>query len=267
MKKKKHREIKILTALFCAFFLSGAMSVSVFAEDGQTAIFNGSDIVGNTSVSTNDALLPGDSISTTVTITNSYSEATNWYLSSDVTESLEASKGTAAGTGYTYRLTYTEPSGTETALYSSENIVGENEDSLANAVAALSSDNAGTYYYLGTLASGQSGKVTLYMALDGETTANSYQSSAAELYLKFATELVSTTVPETKYRTLYKTGDLQIVQIADGEVPLAYIAPRTSDETRLWLFVVIMGLCSLGLGICFAVKLSPAARKGRGTRA
>ena len=47
------------------------------------------------------------------------------------------------------------------------------------------------------MSSGKSGVVSLYVALDGESQDNSYQDSAAELQMRFAVEVVETSVVVT----------------------------------------------------------------------
>jgi hypothetical protein len=96
---------------------------------------------------------------------------------------------TANGGAYTYELIYVDGSGTQNVLYSSQTVGGENNaagEGLHSATGALED-----YFYLDTLSSGQSGTLTLQVALDGETQGNAYQNTLADLQLNFAVEMTA----------------------------------------------------------------------------
>ena len=68
---------------------------------------------------------PGDRVVLTMKLKNEDSNATDWYMTNKVLDSLEASTNADANGGaYTYRLTYQNPAGQETILYDSERVGG-----------------------------------------------------------------------------------------------------------------------------------------------
>ncbi len=143
---------------------------------------------------------PGDNAVITLSLTNSHSATTDWYMTNKVLSSLEDSVGVASGGAYTYILTYTNSKGEVTTLFSSDTVGG---DTISAAGEGLheATDALQDYFYLDTLTSGQSGKITLEVALDGETQGNSYQDTLADLQMNFAVELRDSSVK------VVKTGD------------------------------------------------------------
>ena len=131
-------------------------------------------------------ILPGDTITLEVTIQNSSEVETDWYMTNEVLETLEGSNDSAEGGVYTYILTYKGSDGTEKVLYSSETVVGENEDSLEEVTGSLND-----YFFLERLDEGEKGTVELFVELDGETQGNKYQETLARLQMNFAVEKVA----------------------------------------------------------------------------
>ena len=82
------------------------------------------------------------------------------------------------------------------------------------------------YFYLDTLTTGQTGKVTLNVALDGESQGNRYQDTLADLQMNFAVE---------SRAAIVRTG-----------------AARTGDASHLlliWLVVIGGGIGALVLAV------------------
>lgn len=235
----------------------------VSTVDGGYYSYDGSRIQDHTTTGASPAsLTPGSSVTTSVGFKNSSSGTVNAYLSNSVVESLETNSS-ATGALYTYTLTYHSGSSGDITLYDSRNVGGEGSGGLSDAAQSASSSKYGNYYYLGQLASGETGVVYLTVGLDGLTGQNTYQLTNAKLALSFAAESTATVVNrETEERTevISVPGEV-VTALEDGTV--VFSSPRTSDETQLWLFVVILGLCSLGLGICFALKVFPVGKKER----
>ena len=108
-------------------------------------------------------------------------------MENKVIKSLE--DGTAASGGaYTYILIYTGVDGKEKKIYSSETVGGETENAspvgLHEADAAIEDTVS-----LGDIPAWKSGKLTLKVALDGESQGNNYQTSAAEITLRFVVDV------------------------------------------------------------------------------
>ena len=156
-------------------------------------------------------LQPGDSIIFTMNLKNDNGTATDWYMTNEVLYSLEdrsANNGTSGG-AYTYILAYTDKTGTETTLFSSDTVGGETTGGIQGGLHGAT-DALEEYFYLDTLAKGEHGRIDLTIALDGETQGNAYQDTLADLQMNFAVELndSGSNPPGGSSRTdIVKTGD------------------------------------------------------------
>ncbi len=150
---------------------------------------------------------PGDDAIITLALQNSNSATTNWYMTNEVLSSLEDSVDVASGGAYTYRLAYVGPDGEEDVLFDSDTVggdtVGQEGEGLNEVTDALED-----YFFLDTLNYGQSGAITLRVALDGETQGNDYQDTVAKLQMNFAVELKN---GASKTPTIVNTGDMNLV--------------------------------------------------------
>lgn len=131
---------------------------------------------------------PGDHATIHLTLKNSYSTATDWYMTNKALKTLEDTQRVAEGGGYTYILTYHNPAGGEEILYSSDSVGGEKVSVVGEGLHEISS-SLKEFFFLDTLASGAEAEITLYIALDGETQGNIYQDTLAEVQMNFAVEL------------------------------------------------------------------------------
>lgn len=131
-------------------------------------------------------LQPGDTLTFSMDLENQNKTTTNWYLKNEVLKSLEE-QSSANGGAYDYTLTYTDPENVTDVVFSSDTVGGEANTGgvgLHGATATLDD-----FFYLDTLKKGEKGSVTLSVGLDGETQGNSYQSTLANLSLRFGVEL------------------------------------------------------------------------------
>lgn len=169
-------------------------------DSGWAVEFNGEKMESNFSTgSLSDVILamqPGDKSTVSLSLKNSADYTTDWYMTNEVLSSLEDSQSVANGGAYTYILTYTNHAGEMTTLYSSEAVGGE-KASTAGEGLHEATDSLKDYLYLERLNSGESGRISLEVALDGETQGNVYQDTLADLQMNFAVEKVaaSTTTP------------------------------------------------------------------------
>lgn len=247
---------KILCLVMTAFMIAGT-SASVFADNIQgnedwKVQFDGERM--NSSFNTSDVnaavykLLPGDSMELQVGIKNASDGKTDWYMTNEILQSLEESQNAAEGGAYTYRLTYVNHKNEETVLYSSDKVGGEGSgaagEGLEQATSAM-----GDYFYLDRLDAGETGKVHLTVALDGETQGNGYQDTLAKLQINFAVEKVTAEVK-------YEPGDpVKITEIKK----IIRSGPKTGDETRV-LAVCAVALVSGLILLFFGIR---AVRKNR----
>ena len=129
----KKMKKKVLCLAMALVMLAGG-SLTAHAEelkgqDGWRAEFNGKKIVSNFDSGTlaDEAgnVQPGDSITLKVEIKNSDTGSTDWYMTNEVIQTLEDAQQSAAGGGYSYRLTYVGSDKKETVLYDSTTVGGE----------------------------------------------------------------------------------------------------------------------------------------------
>ena len=209
---KKTRFITALAAIALAVTsLFGVLADSVSGNvvfDGKavTPDYSAEDISKSFS-----GLMPGDEMSFTFNLKNNSGKDSDWYMVDKVISSFEDGAKAANG-AYTYEIKYVSPAGAENIIFSSESVGGDEESGeptgLHQATTSLED-----YFYLDTIKAGQSGKVVISIAIDGESHSNTYMDTFADLNVNFAVE-----VPETTTTTVYVT------------------APRTGDDSSIALF-------------------------------
>ena len=143
---------------------------------------------------------PGDTANFKITVLNSGGKTVDWYMMNSVIKSLEDSS-IASGGAYSYILTYTTSAGASRELYNSNTVGGENSPAGAGeGLNEINRTELKDWIFLEQMATGRSGVVNLTVKLEGESQANVYQDTMADLRMRFAAEIVPT-------RTIVKTGD------------------------------------------------------------
>ena len=184
-------------------------------------------------------LMPGDTIEITLTLENAYDGDTDWYMANEVLKSLEDSSS-ADGGAYSYVLTYVNPKGEPTLLYSSESIGGEG-DSQGGKGLHQATNSLEEFFYLDRISGKASAKVVLEVTLEGESHGDAYQNTLARLQMKFAAEKASGTPPATgtpsKKAKTVKTGDesdvllyISLAALALGLIILLLVFKRLKDR-------------------------------------
>lgn len=200
---------------------------------------------------------PGDSITFTLSLGNQNSKATDWYLTNEVVRSLEdTSRNTAIGGGaYTYYLAY-EGANRSVVLFDSETVGGEDSEGLKDATEDLEQ-----WVYLDSLNPGQGGRITLRVALDGETQGNNYQETLADLRMQFAVEVRPEPV------TVIEEGPPGTPPPSQPRNPIRTKIVRTGDETNMIPYLIAMaisGVMFLLLAL-YGRKQNRKDKKGGGT--
>lgn len=196
---------KIISVILAIVILVPCLTAVSYAEgfnsSGWAANFTGKEIVTNFSQADVTAVVskiePGDSVTFSVDVRNSAAYNTDWYMTNEVITSLEESRAAAKNGSYEYSLTYTDPYGSVTTIFSSDSVGGEGGD------IKVSTGNLKDFFYLDQLKPGESGKVKLNVVIDGESDGNWYWNTAAKLKMNFAVEKSGTN--STYYAA--KTGD------------------------------------------------------------
>ena len=217
-------------------------SMTAYAEDyvgsdNWTVSFTGEKMESNFSgADVDESILniqPGDSIRVQVNISNDSTRTTDWYMTNAVLQSLEDAITVAEGGAYTYKLSYLAVDGTETVLFDSDAVGGENTLEDLSEGLHQATENLEDYFYLDTLKSGEKGIVYLYVQLEGETQGNGYQDTLAQVAMNFAVELVEDgTIIQT-----VKTGDaspimlFSLIALLSGVVVMI-IAMRQMKDRR-----------------------------------
>ena len=235
---------KILCLVMTLVMTAGA-ATTAFARDYQGAdgwqvTFDGSKMSSN--FQDNDVtdemanIQPGDSIELKVNVMNSDSGSTDWYMTNEVIQTLEDAQQSAAGGGYSYRLTYVGSDKKETVLYDSTTVGGEGSSKAGEGLKQVDNSTQ-EYFYLGRLASQESGTVHLTVGVEGETQGNGYQLTLAKLRMNFATEKVA----QDTVTTIEKTEKTEV----RGEDKVITTTKRVkSGDTNLMLRYSVIALAS-----------------------
>lgn len=228
----------------------GANWKTQFTGDGIESNFTSKDIANAVY-----AMQPGDSVTVSLSLKNSHSGETNWYMSNSVVQSLEDSQENASGGAYTYKLVYTRPNGTTESLYNNENVGGEKNAGKREGLHEAT-DSLEDFFYLDTLGAGQTGKIALTVALDGETHGNSYQNSLAQLDMNFAVERVD--------ELAGSAGGIGNAGTRSRSRVYSLGAVQTSDPNNIILWSGLALVCGLALAVyglvCF--KRGKGGEKG-----
>lgn len=242
--KKKILNLVLALGFTCAGLLvTGTVANAEEYSTGWTVSYDGSQLTSDynqdTVNSTLKGMMPGDSLTITVPYQNNSTKTTDYYMSSNVISSLEDSTSTSGG-AYSYAISYTNGSTTD-YIYNSETLGGDSTDVQGLMQAASMNDN---YFYIGRLASGESGYVTITVALDGNSQTNAYMNKLAQLGVQFAVEDTASGVRNVVYTI---PGGSEIITITDGIVALA--GPQTGDS---YLPLIICAVALLmGIALIF----------------
>ena len=266
--KIKYMNLVLALALTVAGLLGQGLTANAKddAKASWNVIYTGSKL-DDSSYSVDKAtiqnVMPGDTFTYEVTYKNDSGKSADFYLSTDVIDSLE-DEGDATGGAYTYKLYY-EANGKKTDLYSNDLVGGESSIVGLHQVQGNLEADEKTYFGIGTLAGGSSGKVTLVISLDGNSQDSDYMQKLAQIDFKFGVEDTPNPKPETKVITNTKTrrvvytipGGTEVVAINDPSIPLAGGGPVTGDSILpliICTVTLLIGILLIGLYFIAAKK-------------
>ena len=229
---------------------------------GWTVTYDGGKFVSDYDISksTITSAMPGDTISYEVNYKNASGTTSDFYVSTDVINSLEeksigGGQSNAVGGAYTYKLSY-KVGNQETVIHDSETVGGDNNTvvGLKQAVGNIESGKV-PYFNVGRLNNGQTGTIIITVKLDGNSQDNNYMEKLATLDLKFGAEKVpkpqnnvvtNTSVNHVVYTT---PGGVQVVAIDEPKVPQSGGNPVTGDS----ILPIIICTMAMVLGIILVV--------------
>ena len=223
--RTKRTIMLLVLALVLVFAAAPSFAESFPAEQKDWRVtFDGKAITGNYKATEVNAALkgmqPGDDAAISFTLTNKSGKDVDWWMENEVIKSLEDQSGTASGGAYTYTLTYTPKGGARQVLYTNDAVGGEQKvrPGLHEATDALKD-----YIWLGTMANGEEGTLTLAFAIDGETQRNGYQDTLGRIKVNFAAE----------------TPSEDVIKIPPG--------PDTGDRANLVLYGIVTAAALIAL--------------------
>jgi membrane-bound inhibitor of C-type lysozyme len=265
MKKTwKHMFALALTVVLTAGSTLCASAEEYSSGDDWNVTYTGSKVESNfSSDSIAEAMSKiesGDSTTFKVTLKNADSNSTNWYMANEVLATLENSRS-ASGAAYTYTLTYTNPSGADTVLFTSDRVGGEKSTGVNNGLKEATESLSG-FFYLDTLDAGQTAKVTLKVTLNGETTGNRYQDTMARIQMKFGVEKVKKVAARNSLTTTETTNTTTVTTLTPGSQATTLKPIQTGDHSAILLW----SLLAMGSGILILIIAIWRFRKERSER-
>jgi len=220
------KNIKKITTLLLALVMMLMMSQAVFAQDrtanGGDFVFDGDELAWDESSGSIqealEGLQPGDTVKIRINYYNDSSKKTEWYLRNEVIQSLE-DLSSAEGGGYSYELTNHGETG-ELPIFNSNAVGGDDTYEPSGIAKGLHGATDATemqdFFYIDEVPANGGGYTELTVGLDGESQANDYEETLAELELEYAVEVIE---PEDTIRYIRRKVD-------------------TGDRTNLWLPIV-----------------------------
>ena len=217
------KKMRKITTILLTLVMMLMMSQAAFAQDrtanGGDFIFDGTDLSWDESSGSIEEALsglqPGDTVTIKISYKNDSDEKTDWYLRNEVLKTLEDASR-AAGGGYSYKLTNHGKTGTMD-IFDSDAVGGSDRYEPSGIAKGLKAATDATemedFFYIDTLKANEGGYTELVVGLDGESQANVYENTAAELQLEYAVELEET---EDVYKYIHKkvdTGDMTNLMI------------------------------------------------------
>ncbi|MBQ3322138.1 MAG: LPXTG cell wall anchor domain-containing protein [Firmicutes bacterium] len=188
------KKIKLVTILLLSLMFILGTSQIIFADskppvDGGTYTFDGNSITKTAGDETISDLEPGDDLTIDFTYTNNSSDTTYWYMENEIIHTLE-DYGAANG-GYTYTLTNSGPDG-DTVIFDSDRVGGDEDNSSSSEAASqglkTATESTDEWFFIQELGAGESGHTKIFIALDGESQANSYKGKHGDLRVNYAVE-------------------------------------------------------------------------------
>ena len=221
--------IKKVSAALFSLALSAVFALGCFAaEPGGTVAYNGSALDCSGGMTGFTGMLPGISHSDSIRLENKSGETANFYMDTNVINTLVKTSESQQEAGYTVSLTcggnglygYDPATGASGSLIGGQNTrgLGELNDSLSG------------YQLIATLKPGETADVVLTITPEAEGMGNAYQNSQGEIKFSFqaakaASEKIVNTVVQQKGAAKVITQVRYLTQAAQtGDTALVLVA-------------------------------------------
>ncbi len=259
MKKKILNTVLALSVAVLGLMATGLDAQAATQQLAWDVNYTGSKMESSYDASKNTfvQMMPGDTAIYQVTYKNTSNKTADFYMDSSVIASLEDTSiggkaSDAAGGAYSYAINYSID-GKTTSIYDSKTVGGDQGTNTLEGLNQVQTKDQNAYVYVGQLAAGKSGVVTIQVDLDGNTQDNSYMERLATLDIKFAVEDVAVNVnhtSDTKKVVYTLPGGTEVVTITVPATPTSGGNPKTGDSI-LPIVLCTAGLC-LGLILIIA---------------
>ncbi|MCR4567080.1 MAG: hypothetical protein K5769_03445 [Pseudobutyrivibrio sp.] len=254
-----------ILALCIGALVTVSQSIVASAEDGVKTEYSWNvtykGTSGNAFESTYDVnkanlsgVMPGDTVVYTAQYTNATDKSTDFYLSTEVFSSLEDTPNVSSqGGAYTFKIENQGPNGNQILF---NNIVGGDSSTVDPVGLKQLNTDGNSYFSLGSIAPGASGKIIITVKVDGNSQDNSYMSTLARLSVVFAAQSTDDANGGKKITNDGKRLIQQVVKSEDGgtevviideEIPTSGENPITGDS----MFPLLMCAICLVVGLVF----------------
>ncbi|MBR4462160.1 MAG: hypothetical protein IKS51_06250 [Erysipelotrichaceae bacterium] len=223
--------VKAETVSFDVTFESSGGDYTITGNDDDSSVY---DVL--------KGMQPGDTADIEFVLKNDTGKKIAWWMKNNALTSFE-DEGVAKHGAYTYDLSLVNSSGTESVLYSNNEVGGQDStEGLHEATETLKDD----FIFLEEIEGNQTIRVKLHLELEGETQSNLYQEVLGQLEFIFATELI-----ESGKRIIYV-------------VPHTGIEGRDSVNTRNRL-ILLVSLVFMALAGLYLLLSRKSLKKARNT--
>ncbi len=198
-------------------------------------------------------MMPGETRTQAITLTNSDSKNVNFYLSGKITSNIAAKGDSADGQKNVavYDLSLAKD-GTE--FYSG--MIGNGEQ--------VGESYLGDNYLLATLKPGESTTVTMTVALDGDSTRNPYETKTGLINLEISCGYPDEPPVVTKTNTVVKTVTRYVQGAATTVTRTVATAVKTGDYSLIAPYIAIL---AAALGVIIGIIVFSFRRKKKGGKA
>ena len=223
---------RMLFTVILTAALTLGMCFPVSAAETGSVIFKGEAEKFVTNIEGHEftGIRPGESKTLTLTLSNEYSEEMKFYVSAEILDNIAESGDRKAV--YDFSIAKNDE------IFFTTVIGGEDKYNISSGKEYLTEDN---HILLDILKKGESDKITITLALDGDSAENAYQSQAGNIQLVFSVETPEgpPTVVEKVVNTVKGTAKNIVKTVRTGDVlPIGMIVAAVVSLTAIIVILV-----------------------------